>query len=319
MRQSAPSTLQPVGLAAHPHASAPVSIPSHIPVPAPAPSPVPADTVDYPCSDGQPMAESQLHAKCIMYMCEALQYHFEQHHPADRYANDETDAIPDDAALGAYVTGNMFLYYEQGNRAAVVAPDVFVVHGVPVHLRDSYRLWNEPKGPDFVLEVTSKSTKETDLVKKRTLYASLGVEEYFLYDPRAEYLKPPLQGYRLGGGGYRPLPGVSRLPGGGASVYSAVLGLELRDERGLRRLRLHDPETGRDLLSYRESEAYAAREATARRTAEAHAAQEAAARRAAEARVERERARVAELEARLRALEGIVASSPGPRPPKPAS
>ena len=307
MRQSAPSTLAPEGLSvtAHPAVSAPVSVPGPVPVPAPDPSPVPADAVDYPCSDGQPMAESQVHAKCIMYMCEALQYHFEQHHPADRYANDETDAIPDDAALGAYVTGNMFLYYEQGNRAAVVAPDVFVVHGVPVHLRDSYRLWNEPKGPDFVLEVTSKSTKETDLVKKRMLYASLGVSEYFLYDPRAEYLKPSLQGYRLGGGGYRPLPGVSRLPGGGASVYSAVLGLELRDERGLRRLRLHDPETGRDLLSYRESEAYAAREAAARR--------------AAEARVEQERARVAELEARLRAFEGIVASSPGPRPPKPAS
>ena len=286
MRQSAPSTPQPVGLSAHPPASAPVS--------APDPTPVPADTVDYPCSDGQPMAESQLHAECIMYVCKALQWHFEQHHAADRYASDEAGAGPADAGHGVYVGANMFLYYEQGNRAAVVAPDVFVARGVPVHLRDSYQLWREPKGPDFVLEVTSKSTSDTDLVDKRALYASLGVEEYFLYDPRGEYLTPPLRGYRLEGDAYRPVSGVSRLPGGGPSLYSAVLGLALRDERGSQRLRLHDPATGRDLRTYRESEA--------------HAAQEAAARRTAEARVERERARNAELEARLRAFEDASAS-----------
>ena len=289
MRHSAPSTPQPVGLSAHPPASEPVSIP--------APDPVPTDTVDYPCSDGQPMAESQLHAECIMYVCKALQWHFEQHHATDRYAGVEAGAVPAEAGHGVYVAGNMFLYYERGNRAAVVAPDVFVVRGVPVHLRDSYRLWREPKGPDFVLEVTSKSTSDTDLVDKRALYASLGVEEYFLYDPRGEYLTPPLRGYRLEGDAYRPVSGVSRPPGGGPSLYSAVLGLELRDERRSQRLRLHDPATGRDLLTYRE---------------------EAADRRTAEARVEQERARNAELEARLRVLEDIVASSsPDPRPPAP--
>ena len=67
MRQSAPSTLAPEGLpvAAHPAVSAPASVPDPVPVPAsgPAPSPVPDDTVDYPCSDGQPMAESRLHVE----------------------------------------------------------------------------------------------------------------------------------------------------------------------------------------------------------------------------------------------------------------
>ena len=276
MRQSAPSTPDPESLSAHPPASAPD------------PTPVPADTVDYPCSDGQPMAESQLHAECIMYVCKALQWHFERHHATDRYAGVEADADPADTGHGVYVAGNMFLYYERGNRAAVVAPDVFVVRGVPVHLRDSYRLWREPKGPDFVLEVTSKSTSDTDLVDKRALYASLGVAEYFLYDPRGEYLTPPLRGYRLEGHGYRRLTGVSPLPGGGAGLHSAVLGLALRDERESQRLRLHDPATGRDLRTYREAEAC----------------------------VERERSRNAELEARLRTLEGIVASST-PKPPEP--
>ena len=298
MRNSAPSNPQPVGLTAHPSTSAPV------------PTPVPADTVDYPCSDGLPMAESQLHAECIMYVCKALQWHFEQHHATDRYASDAARAVTTGAAHDVYVSANMFLYYEQGNLEAVAAPDVFVVRGAPVHLRDSYRLWDEPKGPDFVLEVTSKSTRNTDQAKKRALYASLGVEEYFLYDPRAEYLRPPLQGYRLEGVGYRLVSGTSRLPGGGASLYSAVLGLELRDERRSQRLRLHDPATGRDLLTYRE-------EIAARRTAEAHAAQEAAARRVEAAARRAAEARVAELEARLRALEGVSAPSPGLRSREP--
>ena len=243
------------------------------------------------------MAESQVHIRCITYMFEALTWHFEQRHTAGRPQDDEAGAAPVDAMHGTYVGANMFLYYERGNREAVVAPDVFVVRGIPVHLRDSYQLWREPKGPDFVLEVTSKSTSDTDLVDKRALYASLGVEEYFLYDPRGEYLTPPLRGYRLEGDGYRlegvgyrRLTGVSRLPGGGPSLYSTVLGLALRDERESQRLRLHDPATGRDLRTYGEAEAC----------------------------IEQERARRAELEARLRALENAAVSSAGPRSPKPA-
>ena len=82
---------------------------------------------------------------------------------------------------------------------------------------DTYLLWNEPKGPDFVLEVTSPSTRRADERRKRDVYASLGVSEYFLYDPRAEYLTPPLQGYRLQEGKYRPLPAVTVLSNRGVA------------------------------------------------------------------------------------------------------
>ena len=204
---------------------------------------------------------------------------------------------------------NNFLYYERGNPRAVVAPDVYVVVGAPAGLRDTYMLWNEPKGPDFVLEVTSKSTRRDDERRKRDVYAGLGVREYFLYDPRAEYLAPPLQGFRLHGGEYRALPGVTVLSNRGVSVASEVLGLELRDERDARMVRLRDLETGEDLPTYEESDRAREEEASARqreseaRQQEAEARQreaevrqrEAAARRAAEARV-------MELEARLRAL-----------------
>ena len=193
-------------------------------------------------------------------------------------------------------------------------------------------LWNEPKGPDFVLEVTSASTRRVDERRKRGVYAALGVTEYFLYDPRAEYLTPALQGFRLQDGEYRSLPAVTVLSNRGVSVVSEVLGLELRDDREARMVRLRDPATGEKLSTYEEAERAREeetearrqeaearrREAAARRSAEARAAQEAVARRAAETRLAQEgasrqeeaaarrsaEARTAELEARLRALEG---------------
>ena len=224
---------------------------------------LPHDIVEYPCSDGQPMAETETHGACMMYVTSALRWWFEKM-----------------GRTNVHVGSNSFLYYEQGNPGAVVAPDVYVVVGAPAYLRDTYLLWNEPKGPDFVLEVTSASTRRTDERRKRDVYAELGVSEYFLYDPRAEYLTPPLQGFRLHEGEYRSLPAVTVLSNRAVAVASEVLGLELRDERETRMLRLRDPATGEDLLSYRE-------EADARHAAEA---------------------RNAELEARIRELEGVPAA-----------
>ena len=77
-----------------------------------------------------------------------------------------------------YVSGNLFIYYREGDPQAVVAPDVFVVLGADSADRSIYRLWEEPKGPDFVLEITSRSTRREDQVSKRELYRSLGVREY---------------------------------------------------------------------------------------------------------------------------------------------
>ena len=270
---------------------------------------LPLDAVVYPSSDGQPMAETQIHGECMMYVTYALRRYFPKRGRDD-----------------VYVGSNNFLYYERGNPRAVVAPDVYVVLGAPASPpRDTYMLWNEPKGPDFVLEVTSASTRRVDERRKRGVYAALGVTEYFLYDPRAEYLTPALRGYRLHDGEYRALPAVTVLSNRGVSVVSEVLGLELRDDREARMVRLRDPATGEKLPTYEEEaearrqEAEARRrETAARRAAEARLAQEsasrqqeAAARRAAEVRLAQEgaarraaEARTAELEARLRALEG---------------
>ena len=127
-----------------------------------------------------------------------------------------------------------------------MSPDVFVVRGVPkLPPRDYYLLWKEGRGPDVVIEITSKTTRREDQTKKRTLYRDvLKVPEYFQFDPTEDYLRPPMQGHRLEDGQYVPIvPIAGRLP-------NAVLGLHL--ERCGVELRLYDPETGRCLPTPRE-------------------------------------------------------------------
>jgi Uma2 family endonuclease len=133
-----------------------------------------------------------------------------------------------------YVSGNLLLFYRPGDRRRHVSPDVFVVKGVDKHDRPNYLLWEEKKGPDVVIELTSSSTRREDLRDKFQLYRdTLHVPEYFLFDPLGDYLEPPLQGYRLRGWEYHPIrPYRGRLP-------SKALGLHL--ERQGKDLRLYDP------------------------------------------------------------------------------
>jgi len=207
--------------------------------------------VYYPESDGEPMAETDTHRKQMMYLLDALEDYFR-----------------DDPNV--YVAGNLFVYYEEGDPTQVVAPDVFVVEGVPKRDRRIYQVWKEGKGPDVVFELTSRDTRQKDLGPKKGIYEMLGVEEYFLFDPFGEYLEPRLAGFRLVGWGYRQIEDEE-------PMMSRVLGLELRAEGEM--LRLVDPATGEKLLTPLE-------------------AQEA--RRQAEAEVERLRAELARLRGEAR-------------------
>jgi Uma2 family endonuclease len=189
--------------------------------------------LDYPESDGLPLAESDATRDYLIYGVEAL----------DRYFQNRADV---------YVSGNLFIYYEQGNPKAVVAPDVFVVIGAEKKQRPSYKVWEEQgKLPDFVIEITSKSTASEDRGTKRGLYAYLGIPEYFQYDPTADYLKPPLQGFRLVDGNYLPILG--RTVGDRFSIYAETLGLELWLEAD-GEMRFYEPNKGIKLLSSRETE-----------------------------------------------------------------
>lgn len=66
---------------------------------------------------------------------------------------------------------NLLIYYEEGNPRGKGPPDVFVMLGAPSRDRSSYLLWQEPKAPDFVLEITSLSTYREYQGKKRAFIA----------------------------------------------------------------------------------------------------------------------------------------------------
>jgi Uma2 family endonuclease len=145
-----------------------------------------------------------------------------------------------------YVSGNLLLFYIPNDRRRHVSPDIFVVKGVPKRERINYLTWEEGKGPQFVIELTSASTRREDVEDKFNLYQdTLRVSEYFLFDPLGDYLDPRLRGYRLYRGKYRPIRAVrGRLP-------SRVTGLHL--ERQGEAVRLYDPATGQLLLTPAES------------------------------------------------------------------
>ena len=244
-----------------------------------------AAAVDYPSSDGSPVAESDFQLTPITYAREALRDYF----------RDRADV------------------YVAANREAVVAPDVFVVLGAPNHDRHTYRLWEEHKVPHFVLEVTSRRTWQEDQGRKRELYRTLGVAEYWQYDPTGDYLQPRLQGLHLVAGEYRRMAARESAEDG-LSISSSVLGLELWiSERGLR---FHDPATGEDVPSLAErgweheqqarerAERAWQRAEQERRRAEQERQQERQARQQERQARQQAEARLAELEALLRERRG---------------
>ena len=220
--------------------------------PPPLPTKAPAEAVgwpvevEYPSEDGQPLAENDKQARAMVNLFSPLLEHYD---PADN----------------VYVGLDLLIYYQQGNDEGRVAPDVFVARGVPNHSRDTYKIWEEGKPPDFVLEVASPSTARYDAEGKKDLYEELGVREYWLYDPKGGLHKPRLKGYQLIGSKYRRLRDRKQA-GGALAVGSRVLNLELRFEAG--RLRLWNPAARQYLLTLKEANAALRAEIEARQALE---------------------------------------------------
>ena len=230
----------------------------------------PRAAVYYPESDGKPMAESDLHRQVMLDVISMLERWFAGH------------------SEDVYVSGNILVYYVEGDPRRSVSPDALVIKGVRHGQRRVVKLWEEGRVPQVVFEITSSSTRREDTGRKRLLYAQLGVREYYMYDPTGDYLEPRLQAWVLAddptnGRDYRPLPRLTEAPG----YFSPELELEVR----LRRdgsLGLRDPASGQWLET--NAELYAARQ-----QAEAAAAAEVQARVRLEQEVARLRTRLAEL------------------------
>ena len=189
--------------------------------------------VEFPTSDGRPVAETPLHYKRLSDLAYCLTTFFKRR--AD-----------------AYVGVNMLAYDDPKEPRRHLSPDIFVSFGgvsEEDREREIYKLWEEPS-PAFVLEVTSKTTRRED-ERKKARYAKWGVAEYFMYDPRGEYLVPALQGFELSRGGYRSKR-ERTLSNDERGLSSGRLGLDLWLDSST--LRLYDPVAERNLLTPEETE-----------------------------------------------------------------
>ncbi|MBF2037308.1 MAG: Uma2 family endonuclease [Leptolyngbyaceae cyanobacterium T60_A2020_046] len=223
------------------------------------PSTTPKPPILYPSSDGEPVAETYAHLYALLVTLEVLQQYL--------------------SGQQATVLANQFLYYAQGFPRLRVAPDVMVIFDVAPGGRDNYKIWEEGQVPSVVFEMTSASTRNYDESFKYTLYEQLGVQEYWLFDPRGEWLDPPLQGYRLRGETYEPI----------TDGRSAPLQLRLQADGPL--ISFYREDSGEKLLIPAELAQAVEQEALQREQAERQAEQ---ARQRAEA--ERQRAEAAEAE-----------------------
>ncbi|AKG23722.1 Uma2 family endonuclease [Calothrix sp. 336/3] len=220
--------------------------------------PVKSD-IFYPSADGEPVAETYDHLYALLTTLEVLK----------QYLSEKQ----------ATVLGNQFLYYAQGFPKLRVAPDVMVIFDVAPGGRDNYKTWEEGQIPSVIIEMTSPGTQAQDQVFKKTLYEQLGVKEYWLFDPKGEWIAEQLQGYRLRRETYEVI----------TDSRSEPLQLRLQVEGKL--IAFYREDTGEKLLVPEELAIALQQEVIARQQAEELAETE-----RQRAETERQRAEAAELE-----------------------
>ncbi len=221
------------------------------------------DPLEYAESDGRPMGETDAHRDWMIRLLDIFRC---------RYRNQQV-----------YVAGDLLVYYEEGNPRRFVVPDLFVVKNCDPSQRRTFKIWEEDRTPNFVIEVTSRSSRREDEQSKPQIYSQIGVEEYILYDPTGEYLSPPLQGFRLDDeGSYQRIP---------AGTQNEILcpSLDVTFQLNDGQLVVQDSRTGAILRTLAE-------------TALSAYEQERAAREAAQAARQAAEARAVEMEAELQRL-----------------
>lgn len=181
----------------------------------------------YPDSDGKPMAVSDLHRRILTRTLQVLDTYFEKR--------------PE-----VYVSGDILMYYVEGDPRKSVSPDVLVAFGLGKKLRRTYLVWQEGKVPDFAMEFSSKGTYRNDLGHKMELYAALGIQDYFLYDAEGLYLPSSIMGFTLIDGSYVPISA-----GTDGGLHSTALSLDFHV--GDVGLGIYDPIAGEWLQTPAES------------------------------------------------------------------
>jgi Uma2 family endonuclease len=128
-------------------------------------------TINYPESDGKPMADNTKQFHWITVIKQNLDWLFAQ----------DTQV---------FIAGDLFWYPVEGRPDIVTAPDVLVVFGRPKGDRGSYKQWEENNiAPQVVFEILSPSNSKTEMEKKLIFYERYGVGEYYIYDPDRDRLE----------------------------------------------------------------------------------------------------------------------------------
>jgi Uma2 family endonuclease len=131
---------------------------------------IPTSEVDYPESDGKPMADNTKQFRWIVVIEQNLERLF-----ADR---------PD-----VFIAGDLLWYPVEGNNRLSAAPDTMVVFGRPKGDRGSYQQWREDDiAPQVAFEILSPCNTKREMERKLLFYQVYGVEEYYLYDPESNDL-----------------------------------------------------------------------------------------------------------------------------------
>jgi Uma2 family endonuclease len=123
------------------------------------------DAIDYPDSDGQPMADNTLQWEWIATIKNNLELLFV-----------ERDDV--------FVAGDLLWYPVKGRPDIRRAPDALVAFGRPKGYRGSYiQHREEGVAPQVVFEIRSPKNSNAEMARKLQFYDEYGVEEYYLYDP----------------------------------------------------------------------------------------------------------------------------------------
>jgi Uma2 family endonuclease len=132
--------------------------------------PPPSSPLEYPESDGEPMADNTKQLRWMIVLIGNLAALFRD-------------------AQDVFVGGNQFWYPVEGEAETRQAPDVYVVFGRPKGDRPSYKQWEEGNVPmTVVFEILSPGNTHPEMVDKFTFYEAYGVEEYYVYDPDSNRL-----------------------------------------------------------------------------------------------------------------------------------
>ncbi len=132
----------------------------------------PKQTIVYPDSDGQPMAENTIQYRWIVTIREGIERIYYR--------------------ANVFTAADLFWYPVEGHPEIRLAPDVLVAIGRPKGERGSYMQWIEGGvAPQVLFEVLSPGNRKSQMDEKFRFYEKYGCQEYYIYDPD----KAKLAGY----------------------------------------------------------------------------------------------------------------------------